>query len=263
MSSKSTSFQRLMRFIVAPHRTETSDLLLALALAMIAGATNLGGLFVIGHFASHMTGYLTELADGIVTAQLGMVLLSVMALALFLIGGIVNTTGMYLLSAETHRSGLALLLLGQGALLVLFALAGGLNQGLAQTVGLGVLCFTMGYQNAMVTKLSRFTMRTTHMTGLVTDLSIELGRFTASWFMAEVTAPPMRRTVVLTSVITVFVLGGMLGSLAFAALGTAFTLPFAAILFAWGAFGLTRRPPSDPETDTAPKPGAESDTGQK
>jgi len=37
-------------------------------------------------------------------------------------------------------------------------------------------CFIMGLQNAVVTEISNAEIRTTHMTGNVTDLGIELGR---------------------------------------------------------------------------------------
>ncbi|MFX1764116.1 YoaK family protein [Paraburkholderia sp. A1RI-2L] len=39
-----------------------------------------------------------------------------------------------------------------------------------------LLCYVMGVQNAMITKISRAERRTTHMTGIVTDLGIELGK---------------------------------------------------------------------------------------
>jgi len=38
------------------------------------------------------------------------------------------------------------------------------------------LLFTMGLQNSLVTKISNATVRTTHLTGLFTDLGIELSQ---------------------------------------------------------------------------------------
>src|SRR5690606_35921095 len=40
-----------------------------------------------------------------------------------------------------------------------------------------LLCYVMGLQNAMITKISRAEIRTTHVTGIVTDLGIELGKW--------------------------------------------------------------------------------------
>lgn len=39
-----------------------------------------------------------------------------------------------------------------------------------------LLCFVMGLQNAMITKISKAEIRTTHVTGLVTDIGIEIGK---------------------------------------------------------------------------------------
>lgn len=39
-----------------------------------------------------------------------------------------------------------------------------------------LLCFITGLQNAIVTKISQAEIRTTHMTGVITGLGIELGR---------------------------------------------------------------------------------------
>ena len=39
-----------------------------------------------------------------------------------------------------------------------------------------LLCYLMGLQNALITKISRAEIRTTHVTGLVTDIGIEMGK---------------------------------------------------------------------------------------
>src|SRR5262249_48591357 len=39
-----------------------------------------------------------------------------------------------------------------------------------------LLCFIMGLQNAIITKISQARIRTTHLTGMVTDIGIELGK---------------------------------------------------------------------------------------
>lgn len=247
MSEMFRTIWRLMRLSAVSRRAESSDLFLASVLALIAGAINLGGLFALGHFASHMTGYLSWLADGVVLAEAGLVRLSLMALVLFFIGGILSTFGLIWLAIYHPTLRVVVLISGQAVLLVLFAAAGLLPEGLAQTAGLGILCFTMGYQNAMITKMSHFTIRTTHMTGLVTDLSIEIGRFCAASTLTRTLRPDPRRTAILSLVIGLFVVGGILGSLAFGALGFAFTLPFALMLFALVGLALwpTRRRRND------------------
>lgn len=64
-------------------------------------------------------------------------------------------------------------------MLLLFGLVGNrLQQHELITVSLTaiLLCYVMGLQNALITKISHAEIRTTHVTGLVTDLGIEMGK---------------------------------------------------------------------------------------
>ncbi|MFM7026415.1 MAG: YoaK family protein, partial [Limnohabitans sp.] len=96
-----------------------------------------------------------------------------------------------------------------------------------------LLCFIMGLQNAIVTKLSNAVIRTTHMTGIVTDLGIELGKLL---YWNKDTDLPMQvradrdRLKVLSSLLSCFLVGGIIGALGFKLAGYAFTVPIALLL---------------------------------
>ena len=100
-----------------------------------------------------------------------------------------------------------------------------------------LLCFIMGLQNAVVTKISNAEIRTTHMTGVVTDLAIELGRLL---YWRRDGAPPsalpvqakLERLVVLATLLTLFFIGSLVGAVAFQRIGFAATVPIAAFLMA-------------------------------
>ncbi|MGG6497720.1 UNVERIFIED_CONTAM: DUF1275 domain-containing protein, partial [Bacteroidetes bacterium 56_B9] len=65
----------------------------------------------------------------------------------------------------------ALPLLLEAACLLTFGLMGAWLsslQGLLVPATVSMLCFTMGLQNALITKVSRAEIRTTHVTGIVT-----------------------------------------------------------------------------------------------
>ncbi|MEY4427343.1 MAG: hypothetical protein RLZZ182_32, partial [Pseudomonadota bacterium] len=100
-----------------------------------------------------------------------------------------------------------------------------------------LLCFLMGLQNAMITKVSKAEIRTTHLTGVVTDLGIELGRM-LYWNRPEPgnRLPPVqadrRKVKVLILILAGFFLGGLAGALAFNHIGFTATLPVAALLVA-------------------------------
>jgi uncharacterized membrane protein YoaK (UPF0700 family) len=97
-----------------------------------------------------------------------------------------------------------------------------------------LLCFMMGLQNALITKLSNAEIRTTHVTGMVTDIGIELGKL----FYWNAAVRPNSRPVMadrhklrlLTVLVGMFLVGGIVGAQAFSTLGYAATLPLAALL---------------------------------
>ena len=61
-------------------------------------------------------------------------------------------------------------------MLVTGLLAGRFEGPETELVLVAPLCFTMGLQNALITKIRDFPVRTTHVTGMVTDIAVELGR---------------------------------------------------------------------------------------
>ena len=74
-----------------------------------------------------------------------------------------------------------------------------------------LLCFIMGLQNAVITQISRAVIRTTHVTGLLTDLGIELGKLL--YMNRHADAPPVRanrgRIRVHAQLIVGFLVGGL------------------------------------------------------
>src|SRR5690606_35153425 len=72
------------------------------------------------------------------------------------------------------------------------------------------LLFAMGLQNALVTKVSKATVRTTHLTGLFTDLGIELAQL--FFYRERHSVSKLSRSVFLrVTIITFFFLGGISG----------------------------------------------------
>jgi uncharacterized membrane protein YoaK (UPF0700 family) len=128
-------------------------------------------------------------------------------------------------------------LLVEAVLLLFFALLGGNVAGfewLFVPVTVMLLCFIMGLQNAMITKLSHGEIRTTHVTGMITDIGIELGK-ALYWNSGRYPAMQVRANVLklknLTTLVLLFFLGGTLGSVGFKYVGFAFTLlPAAALI---------------------------------
>lgn len=92
-----------------------------------------------------------------------------------------------------------------------------------------VLCFTMGLQNAIVTKASDSQIRTTHVTGMVTDIGIELGKLLYHHSRHDL-EPVVANTTRLRhhlAIVGLFFAGGILGAFGYLAIGFYALIPAA------------------------------------
>ena len=116
------------------------------------------------------------MADNLSLGSLPLVLRGMAAVLSFLLGAFVTTLCIRWARAHSLESEYALPLLAEAALLMVFGLTGRKFIGNRVMGTMMLLCFTMGLQNAIITKISHAEIRTTHVTGIVTDIGIELGK---------------------------------------------------------------------------------------
>ena len=224
-----------IRGFTSLQRTPQSDLKLGSVLAFVAGAINAGGLLAVGQYTSHMTGIVSSMADNLVLGQVGLALSGLIALLAFLIGTMCTAWLVNWGLRRELRSAYGLPLLLEAALLLVFGLFGAaldLLQAVLVPLTVVLLCFIMGLQNAVITKISHAEIRTTHITGLLTDLGIELGRLL--FVNRRPGVPPVladrQRLRVHLQLIGCFLGGGVVGALGFKHLGYLSTVPLAALL---------------------------------
>ncbi|OEC34525.1 Uncharacterized membrane protein YoaK, UPF0700 family [Pseudomonas cuatrocienegasensis] len=223
------------RRLIGSERSDTANRHLGFALAFVAGAINAGGFLAVQQYTSHMTGIVSSMADNIVLGAHGLVLAGLGGVVSFLLGAVCSTLMIHYSRRRQLHSEYALPLLLEAVLLLCFGLLGSL---LATVAGLFVpltvmlLCFIMGLQNALITKLSRADIRTTHVTGIITDIGIELGKlcyWNRSPGLPSVGVDRQRLRILLT-LLGCFFLGGVLGALGFNYLGYVSTVPLALFL---------------------------------
>jgi len=227
-----------LRRLAGRTRTRRANRQLGAVLAFVAGAVNAGGFLVIKQYTSHMTGIVSSIADELVLGNALLVFSGLSALAAFLVGA---ATTAILINWARHRqmhSEYALSLALEAALLMLFGLLGAnLESYVAVFVPATVilLCYIMGLQNAIVTKISKAEIRTTHVTGLVTDLGIELGKL-IYWNRSHTKKSELYVTANLDKlgihalILGMFFAGGVAGALGFKSAGFVATVPLALIL---------------------------------
>ena len=227
------------RSLATEERTARSDRHLGFALAFIAGATNAGAFLAVGIYTSHMTGLVSSIADRLALGEMALALAAFSAVLSFLLGAMTSAFMINFARRRALRSQYALPLLLEAGLLLAF---GFLGASLAQIHAFFVpatvmlLCFMMGLQNAVITKISGSVVRTTHLTGVITDLGIELGRLLywnrSSRLSDERVVADRERLKVLALLVAFFLLGGVGGAVGFKHIGYTSTIPLAALLVA-------------------------------
>jgi uncharacterized membrane protein YoaK (UPF0700 family) len=221
-----------LRRLTASERTHVANVHLSRYLAFIAGAANAGGFIAVHQYTSHMSGIVSAMADNLALGNLPVVLTGLAALVSFLVGAFCTSLTVRWARRRKLYSEYALPLILEATLLVTFGLIGREFQGHTAVGTIMLLCFTMGLQNAMITKISGAVIRTTHLTGMVTDIGIELGRLILALHDEDSIEVPRegKKIRLLSSLIALFFVGGIIGALGFKHLGFLFTLPLSAIL---------------------------------
>jgi uncharacterized membrane protein YoaK (UPF0700 family) len=223
-----------LRKLTATERTEMGNRHLARYLAFVAGAANAGGFLAVRQYTSHMSGIVAAMADNLALAAYEMVLRGLGALFAFLAGAFTTTLLVRWARSRKLRSEYALALMFEAFLLVIFGLTGKVFSGESMIETIVLLCFTMGLQNAIITKISNSVIRTTHITGMVTDIGIAFGRVV--WATLTETGETLEAEIsslrLLTSLIALFFVGGTIGAVGFRRMGFLFTIPLALIVTA-------------------------------
>ncbi|HEX3596644.1 MAG TPA: YoaK family protein [Polyangiaceae bacterium] len=208
-----------------PSRSPRKNAQLAGCLAFVAGYVNSGGFVLIGSFTSHVTGNLGRLGNDVALGNPTAALFAGFMVVAFFVGGFVSSLVLESLARVNVPRAYGIALALEGTLLLAFIFIAGLGRATLPRVldaeG-AVLSAAMGVQNALVTRLSGAVVRTTHLTGVVTDLSIEIARWYRWRTVGVEDGPPSKRDVarsalgkitLLAIIVTAFVSGSVLGAL--------------------------------------------------
>lgn len=234
---------RRIRHLTNRHRAHSTNLALGWLLAFNAGAVNAGGFLVLHMYTSHMTGFASQIADGLVLENMKMLLNALGAILSFMTGAAVCAVLVNWGRERNLYSVYALPLMLEALMLLPFGLMGAVtlswNTPFAVPITVLLLSFMMGLQNAVGSKTSGGSIRTTHMTGNFTDLGMELGKL-IFWqgSRASVQVPENKvrhnwsRMRISAGLIGMFVLGSITGAVGFKYIGFFCVVPLAALLLA-------------------------------
>ncbi|ADO75105.1 YoaK family protein [Stigmatella aurantiaca] len=223
-----------------PPESRRAYSLLALLLAGVAGAVNAISFLALGVHTSHTTGNLANVGEFLARGNWSLALAAAQLVLSFLLGAIVATV---LLNVARHRrrGRHTSALLVEAVTLAGVGLWSSVYPEEREPTLLWGLSFAMGLQNALVTRLSGAVVRTTHVTGIVTDIGIQLvkmmewvregarghGLGGLAWRLRRLhQEEQFARTRLHVGLATAFLLGCTLGPLCFIHFGAvAMTLP--------------------------------------
>lgn len=159
------------------NRTHKHNLRLAALLSFIAGMVNTNGLLALRTLTTNVTGHFAYFAEELVKKSYSTALVFLLYILSFLLGAFVSNMLVEITSRIRPRVSHALPMLGETMILLLIGIYGSAPASAGTSCLMAcMLLFAMGMQNALVTKISQSVVRTTHLTGLFTDLGIELSQ---------------------------------------------------------------------------------------
>ena len=185
---------------------------LAAMLSFVAGIVNISGVLAIQTLTTNVTGHFAFFSEEFAQANYATAFSFLLYILAFLAGAFVSgflVEWVFRRNPEVSHAAPMFLEI----VVLLTAVFLGINNQIDKGQIACFLLFAMGLQNALVTKVSKATVRTTHLTGLFTDLGIELSQL--FFYKQKAESEKLSRSIRLRLVIIVFfflgcVIGGFL-----------------------------------------------------
>jgi len=218
-----------LRKLTARNRSPRANWQLASLLAFTAGAADVSGFLSIGQFTSHMSGVVAAMASDLSLHGIGTLIRPATVLGCFAAGAAFCALLINWERRRDRESLFAVPVLVEAFLLALLALPAASHH---KWFALCILSIGMGLQNAIITKISHAEIRTTHVTGMITDIGIEIGR--ALYWNRSNRQPAVhsnrRHLLLLSLLVGLFFVGGTVGAFAYPHIGFLALLPIAIFL---------------------------------
>lgn len=195
-------------------RTFLHNLKLASLLSFVAGIVNVCGLFAVQRLTTNVTGHFAYFADEMAKKNFTQAWIYLLFILAFFLGAFCSNM---LLEAISKYNVRLMNLIPVGIEISILTLIAFLNSSVIAAYPNAIaslLLFAMGLQNALVTMLSNSVVRTTHLTGLFTDLGIELSQLFI--YKKEEQKKKLTTSIKLRlSIICFFFLGGIMGGIGY------------------------------------------------
>ncbi|RYJ41374.1 YoaK family protein [Flavobacterium beibuense] len=191
-------------------RSYGHNLRLASILSFVAGIVNIVGLLSVNVLTTNVTGHFAFFSSTFVSEEFSNAVIYLWFLVSFLAGAFCsNLISETIVRIRENLSYVVPILLE----IILLVLVATLHFNKPDVLAC-ILLFAMGLQNALVTRVSQSVVRTTHLTGIFTDLGIELSQLL--FYKTANENFTLKRSIYLKlAIILCFFAGGIAGGFAY------------------------------------------------
>ena len=201
-----------------------SNIFIWTLMAFQAGILNIAGYLACHRFVSHITGFATLFGNEIASNNWDQAIRFLTVPIFFLLGVILSgfLIDIRIILKERPKYylvfGLIFILILTLCMLGIFGFWGHFGEPLSQTRDyylLALLCLICGIQNGAITSVSKYVIRTTHLTGLTTDLGIGLARILNIKKIDQSAKNEFKPTIMRIAIISFFTFGSIIGAVIF------------------------------------------------
>ena len=157
-------------------RTLSHNKKIASLLSFVAGVVNVAGFLSVQQLTTNVTGHFAFFVDEVFKLHFANSFIYFLYILFFFLGSFVSNLLVEIISRKNERYIYIIPTIIEIAILIMVAVFGQSLRSNYPNLIAFTLLFAMGLQNSLVTRISDAVVRTTHLTGLFTDLGIELSQ---------------------------------------------------------------------------------------
>src|SRR6478735_9002791 len=157
-------------------RTFKHNIRIASLLSFVAGIVNVVGFLAVQRLTTNVTGHFAFFVEEILKVDLWEGFVFFLYIFFFFLGSFTSGVLVEILSKKKQRFIYILPIIIESLILFSVAISGEYLVAKNPDLLAYALLYAMGLQNSLVTLISNSAVRTTHLTGLFTDLGIELSQ---------------------------------------------------------------------------------------
>lgn len=198
-------------------RTLKHNLRIASLLSFVAGIVNVAGFLAVQRLTTNVTGHFAFFVDEIFKLNFWQAFIYFLYIFFFFLGSFASNLLVEIISKTSDRLIYVIPTIIESLILFFLAFFGQFLISKNPNLLACSLLFAMGLQNSLVTTISNSTVRTTHLTGLFTDLGIELSQL--FFYKQKDQKDKLYSSIKLRlTIITFFFIGGLLGGIFYSTL---------------------------------------------